>query len=149
MYSVDQATRACAAEIAKLHRELFPAGWDAASISALIDSPGVRCLIVRAETGDLAGILITRRAADEAEILTVGVAQRYQRQGVARAMMSTAFMQLAGEGVKSVLLEVAADNSKALELYRSLGFLECGRRRGYYETGRSEAADALVMERRQ
>ncbi|WP_324278452.1 GNAT family N-acetyltransferase [Blastococcus brunescens] len=44
-----------------------------------------------------------------------------------------------------VLLEVRADNETAQHLYRRRGFVEIGRRRGYYQ---SSGADAVVMRRK-
>jgi ribosomal-protein-alanine N-acetyltransferase len=45
-------------------------------------------------------------------------------------------------GADRMLLELAATNGPAVQLYRSAGFVEISRRRGYYRPG----VDALVME---
>ena len=44
-----------------------------------------------------------------------------------------------------VLLEVRADNDAAQQLYLRRGFVEIGRRRGYYQPS---GADAVVMKRK-
>jgi len=44
-----------------------------------------------------------------------------------------------------VLLDVKADNAAAQHLYRKRGFVEIGRRRGYYQPS---GADAVIMKRK-
>jgi ribosomal-protein-alanine N-acetyltransferase len=46
------------------------------------------------------------------------------------------------QGAEFVSLEVRTSNSTAISLYRQLGFVVTGRRKGYYENGE----DALLME---
>jgi ribosomal-protein-alanine N-acetyltransferase len=52
--------------------------------------------------------------------------------------MTAALARCAG---RTVLLEVAAGNKSAEELYRAFGFEEISRRRGYYADGE----DAVIM----
>jgi [ribosomal protein S18]-alanine N-acetyltransferase len=42
---------------------------------------------------------------------------------------------------------VAADNRRRGQLYRAQGFVDAGRRRGYYHHARGQAVDALVLRR--
>jgi len=98
------------------------------------------------EAGEPLGFLVTRRAADEAEIITIGTRPSMQRRGVARQMMDRQLMTLAAQGVRVVVLEVAASNTAAQALYSALGFGEAGRRKGYYHRP-SGAEDAIVMRR--
>jgi [ribosomal protein S18]-alanine N-acetyltransferase len=42
-------------------------------------------------------------------------------------------------------LEVAEDNAAAIGLYKKNGFVETGRRKGYYERPGANAVDALVL----
>jgi ribosomal-protein-alanine N-acetyltransferase len=44
-------------------------------------------------------------------------------------------------GGRTMFLEVATRNAPARELYRQFGFIEVGRRRGYY----ADASDAVVL----
>ena len=52
--------------------------------------------------------------------------------------------ETARRGVRSTLLEVAADNAPAQRLYAGYGFEPIGVRRGYYQPSNT---DALVMQR--
>ena len=46
-------------------------------------------------------------------------------------------------GIQRILLEVRAGNAAAQALYRRNGFIECGRRKGYY----GGVEDAVLMEK--
>ena len=78
----------------------------------------------------------------EFEIHTVGVDPAYQRHGIGRGMMER-MLDFAGDD-STVFLEVRTDNEPALQLYRSLGFVNVGLRRRYY---RMSGADAYTMRR--
>jgi ribosomal-protein-alanine N-acetyltransferase len=78
----------------------------------------------------------------EAYIQTIGVARSAQRHGLGRRMMHLLLGEAVRRGADTCWLEVRTDNAPAQQLYRTLGFVDRGVRRGYYEpTG----ADALVM----
>ena len=47
-------------------------------------------------------------------------------------------------GVSSLTLEVRASNYPAISLYEKLGFIQVGRRPGYY---RSPREDALILQK--
>ena len=55
---------------------------------------------------EIAGFILSRRAADEAEILSVAVARRRQGRGVARRLLDLHLRRLAGLGASTVFLEV-------------------------------------------
>jgi ribosomal-protein-alanine N-acetyltransferase len=126
-----------AAVMAALHGAAFPhEPWDEASFATLLGQPGVVGLL-----DPRGGILLLRVAADEAEILTIGVAVK--RRGIGRGLMEAGFARAQAMGAAVMHLDVAADNAAALRLYGALGFVEVGRRRGYYAGGR----DAILLTR--
>lgn len=124
-----------AAALATIHAAAFAPGerWRAEAFAELLASPGVGGLV------DGPGFVLVRKAGGEAEVLTLAVAPPGRQQGLGRRLLAAAVDALACP----VFLEVAADNAPALQLYRSAGFAECGRRRAYYGPGR----DALVLRR--
>ncbi|WP_341717592.1 ribosomal protein S18-alanine N-acetyltransferase [Micromonospora sp. FIMYZ51] len=81
---------------------------------------------------------------DEAWVQNIAVRREAQRRGVGRLLLEALLAEAAGLGVRSVLLEVAADNAPAQRLYASYGFEPIGVRRGYYQPSNT---DALVMQR--
>ena len=104
-------------------------------------------LAMALEAGQPLGFLLTRAAADEAEIIIIGSRPSIQRRGVARQLLSHHLMLLAANGIRHLFLEVAASNIPAQALYASCGFAEAGRRRGYYTDGTGGRIDALVLTR--
>ena len=130
--------------LAALHGACFAEGWDAASIGALFAIPGTRALIA-AEAGTPRGFILYRSAADEAEILAIGVLPDARRRGLGRHLVGAAENALAGAGICLLFLEVAEDDPAARALYGAAGFAELGRRAGYYRRAGGRACDALVM----
>lgn len=122
-----------AGDIAQLHAKLFDQPWDEASIKALLDHPASTSLIAVAGNPQLIkGFIIAQLAADEAEILSVGVSPDWQRSGLgARLLEGLCRASKRGEA-RRVFLEVAEDNAAARALYAKMGFKVTGRRKGYY-----------------
>ena len=79
------------------------------------------------------------------EILTMAVGERHRRTGIGGMLVHTLVEQLAEDNVERLFLEVAADNTAAFGLYRRHGFVETGRRKGYYHRPNAPAADALTL----
>ncbi len=97
------------------------------------------CLVAVAD-GRVVGFLVTRATAeDEGEILNVAVEPSFRRAGIGRILMET----LLEKDRKTWLLEVRESNYRAINLYKTLGFLPSGRRENYYH----EPAEAAIVMR--
>lgn len=131
--------------LARLHGEVFEEGWTERAFAELLATPGAEALIAL-EQGEPLGFLLTRSAADEAEVITIGTRPSLQRRGVARQLLAQQADRLAARGIRYMFLEVAASNAAAQGLYAALGFHEAGRRKGYYRR-RDGGEDAIVMRR--
>lgn len=136
---VTRAAALHAPVLAALHATSFETPWNEAEFQAVLSLPGALCLLGGDEP---CGFVLARTAADEAEILTIAVSPEHRRKHFGHAMLREAIEILRRENVRSLFLEVAADNIAALSLYRACGFAPCGERRGYYGDG---AKNALVM----
>jgi predicted transcriptional regulator/ribosomal protein S18 acetylase RimI-like enzyme len=130
--------------LAALHGACFTEAWDAAGIAALLAVPGTRALIA-AEAAIPLGFVLYRSAADEAEILAIGVLPAARRRGFGRRLLAAAEDTLRDMDIRRLFLEVAEDDPAARALYRAAGFVELGRRTGYYRRTGAPARDALVM----
>lgn len=134
------------AECARLHAESFAHPWAASEFeSLLIDSACVGEGLERNLT--LSGFILSRRALDEAEILTVVVDAGLRRQGFAQRLLVAHLARLASLGVAGLFLEVDESNVAALALYRRNGFVQVGLRKAYYARPDGTRANALVMRR--
>lgn len=118
--------------------------WSEQTWAAEIHGHDRRVWVVRSGAGDLLGVISCRLSGDTADLHRVVVASSERRRGVGTALVRHALADCRRAGVRRLLLEVRADNSSALELYRGLGFVEIDRRPGYYGRG----SDALVMRRK-
>lgn len=143
-----RAGRAQAGEIADLHRPLFDPGWDEAAIAALLDQPAALAFVAETEdAGTLAGFVLAQVAADQADLLSIGVRPSLQRRGLASRLLAVLVSELRALSVRQLYLEVAADNTAATACYRELGFTEAGSRKSYYARAAHAPADAIVMVR--
>lgn len=134
-----------AAAIASLHGSSFNRGWSETEVEQLL--AGRNTLTHRAMIGrTLAGFIMSRVAADEAEILSVAVSRKRRSKGLAARLLRLHLGRLAALGVRSVFLEVDPENQPARRLYRRAGFQEVGQRPNYYPKGATASA-ALVLRR--
>jgi len=137
------ATPAEAAAMAEAHGGAFEEPWREEDFEDLLDGAGIYGFVAKAEAP--VGVILCRVAAEEMEVLTLGVAPQARRRGVARGLMETALAAARRAGAKSCFLEVAVDNPAAVALYAGLGFRQAGLRRRYYDRGGGIFVDAHVM----
>jgi ribosomal-protein-alanine N-acetyltransferase len=143
--ALSEASAHDAAAIAMLHAASFRRGWSEQEVEGLLIERTV--LTHRAMTGSrMAGFIMTRLAADEAEILSVAVDSAWRGRGLARNLLHLHLRRLAGLGSRAVFLEVDENNAPAIRLYDRAGFHEISRRPNYY-TGAGKPAAALVLRR--
>jgi len=144
--SLSEAGPRDAAAMALLHAASFRHGWSDAEFETLLLDRDI--IAHRAMTaGALHGFIISRRAADEAEILSVAVASSQRGRGLAGALLQLHLRTLAGLGVRALFLEVDEGNEPARRLYDRAGFREVGKRPGYYRSAAGGPANALVLRR--
>jgi putative acetyltransferase len=78
--------------------------------------------------------------------LTIAVHEGHQRQGVGRALMNELLLWArSNPRVEKVELQVRSSNERAIALYRSLGFVEEGRKTRRLKFGPNEYLDDIYM----
>jgi ribosomal-protein-alanine N-acetyltransferase len=141
------AKPADAAALSALHGRSFAHGWSDGEFERLLADKAVIAHVARAGSrGAPTGFMLSRRAADEAEILTVAVAPAARGRGIARQLLARHLGRLAALGIVRVFLEVEDGNQAALQLYARAGFREVGRREGYYARAQGSGS-ALTLRR--
>lgn len=141
--AIAPAGAAAAGLLAALHQAAFPAApWNEPAMARLLAMPGAFALIATLDA-EPAGFVLARVAADEAEIVTLGVAPARTRRGIGRHLLAATAHEAARRGAARLFLEVAEANLAARCLYAADGFREAGRRRRYYPDG----SDAVVLAR--
>jgi ribosomal-protein-alanine N-acetyltransferase len=135
-------------ELAALHALLFDKPWDAAAFRGLLNHPGSTAFLARVgNVPDAVGFIIGQLAADEAEILSLGVTKAHQRHGIGQRLAEALGRAAKKAEARRLHLEVAESNAAALGLYRKMGFAETGRRKGYYAAAGKAPEDALTLAR--
>ncbi|MDQ6869606.1 MAG: GNAT family N-acetyltransferase [Pseudomonadota bacterium] len=136
------------AECAAIHATCFAYAWQEADFEQLFTAAGTFADgAIEAKEEHLAGFVLSRVAAGEAEILTLAVAPEWRRRGIARSLLAPHLSGLAAIQVTRLFLEVGAENTAARALYANFGFAEVGERKAYYRTAGAEMAGALVLRR--
>jgi ribosomal-protein-alanine N-acetyltransferase len=144
--ALSEASARDAAAFAALHAAAFRRGWSEDELEQLLLDRSV--VAHRAMAGrTLAGFIMSRLAAGEAEILSVAVAPARRGRGLARKLLDLHLRRLAGLGVTTVFLEVDEDNAPARRLYDRARFRDVGRRPAYYARHDAPPATALVLRR--
>lgn len=119
--------------------------WPRQSFASFIGRDGVTFIVAEDPRREgIAGYAVLIHVADEAEVLNLAVTEGSRRTGVGSALLESVLGSAYGEGVTTVYLEVRESNAAAHGLYEAHGFVEVGRRRGYYQ---EPEEDALILQR--
>lgn len=116
-WSIDQWWR----ELAQLHNHYF-----------VVETAGKLC--------GYAGLSVS---GCDADIQTIAIADSFQGKGIGRKLLDQLLDRSRELDVTFIFLEVRSDNTSALSMYASFGFLEISKRAKYYADG----ADALILRR--
>jgi len=130
-------------DLALLEAAAFgPASWGEDSVKASLREPNVATVLAFGQGGGLpAGFAMLMRAADEGEILSLGVAPLQRLKGVGDALLCEVLRIAVRAGLSKIFLEVDTSNAAARALYEKHRFQQIGERREYYRDG----ANAMVM----
>ena len=131
------------ATVAELERLCFSLPWDEDSVASELTNP-LSLWLVAEENGVLAGYVGSQSVLGEADMMNLAVKPEFRRRGVGEELVRQLISELKAGGVSSLTLEVRASNYPAISLYDKLGFIQVGRRPGYY---RSPREDALILQK--
>jgi len=135
-----------AGDCARLHAAGFAHPWSAEEVAGLISSSStLAAAALDPVNGRLRGFVLSRVAADEAEILTIAVDSAWRGKGVGRALLTENLRQAANAGARAMFLEVEPGNAAAVALYKRLGFTIVGERPRYYRGEGGARETAIVM----
>ena len=143
---VEAATPRDAPRLAELHGASFHRGWGEGEFERMLAERNT--LVHRLRLGrKTIGFAVSRMAADEAEILSIGIDPTHRGRGLSRDLLLTHLGHLAGRGIRTIFLEVEENNQPARRLYEWAGFSVVGRRERYYQEPGGQQLNALLMRR--
>jgi len=136
------AVQSDAHQMAALDAATASRPWRLEDFAAQGAQPGSLGAVAILSSGETAGFILCRCAADEIEIYRMAVDARCRRRGIGERLLRDTLEQARVRGITSAHLEVASSNRAAIELYRKLGFQQSYVRKNYYAESRD---DAVVM----
>ena len=124
----------------------FSVPWTANGFfTFLIREDALFLVAEKEETSEILGYCGIILSLDEGDITNVCVREADRRKGIGRKLVERLIGETAKRGASTWHLEVRQSNESAIRLYESLGFVQDGLRKGYYEEPKE---DAVLMSRR-
>ena len=89
---------------------------------------------------EIVGFAGIKIVLDEADLMNIVVKKEHRKKGIASSLLNKLFLIAKEKNLKSINLEVNANNLSAINLYKKLNFIEIGKRKNYYKD-----QDAILM----
>lgn len=119
-------------QVAAIEAASFSMPWSLRAFTETVQKENFRYYVAE-ETGEILGYCGFLYVLDEAEIPNVCVKESARKQGVGRKMLTVLTEEAKRLGMTVLYLEVRESNQAARRLYESLGFVENGIRKNFYE----------------
>lgn len=129
------------AQVAELERICFSDPWSEKSVAEELVNP-LSAWLVWVENGAVCGYVGSQTVLGETDMMNIAVSPEHRRMGIGEALIAALVEELKSRQSHCLSLEVRASNAPAIALYEKLGFIQVGRRRGYY---RNPKEDALIL----
>ena len=127
--------------VAQLETVCFSDPWSVTSIGSEVNNP-LSLWLVAVDGEQVIGYVGSQSVLGWADMMNLAVAPEYRRLGIGEKLVTELISQLKDNQVTCLTLEVRFSNASAISLYHKLGFVEVGRRPGYYHNPRE---DALIL----
>jgi ribosomal-protein-alanine N-acetyltransferase len=129
-------------QVVAIDQVSFSLPWPRSSFHfELTDNPASRCWVAERD-GRVAAMLVAWLIVDEIHIATIATHPDFRKQGIGEKLLLFTLQSAKDEGAVSSFLEVRENNAAALMMYRKFGYVESGRREGYYK---DNGEDAVLM----
>lgn len=125
-------------QLAELEKLCFSDPWSESAFEYELRNP-LSLWLVAADEQVVAGYVGSQTVMGEADMMNIAVAPSYRRQKIAEKLVLSLIEKLNEKDAKSLTLEVRVSNTPAISLYEKLGFIQVGRRPGYYRNPREDA----------
>ena len=126
-------------DILKLESECFNEPYSKELLLREVTLPITRIFVAQ-KGEEVVGYVFGWVVGETGELNRIAVKEELRKKGVGKRLLKEFIERIKEEGVKELFLEVRKSNTPAINLYKSFGFREVGRRKGYYKD-----EDALVF----
>lgn len=128
--------------VVQIEQQLFSKPWTKQDfINSMSDRHNIY-VVAEDEKQEIIGYCGIWGVLDEGQITNVAVRPDTQGQGIGYDMLSELLRIGRNEGLQQYTLEVRVSNSRAISLYKRLGFEEEGIRKNFYE---KPVEDGIIM----
>jgi ribosomal-protein-alanine N-acetyltransferase len=129
-------------QVVAIDQASFGLPWPPRSfLFELNENQAARCWVAELD-GRIAAMLVAWFIVDEIHIATIATHPDFRKQGIGEKLLSFTLQSAKEEGAISSFLEVREGNDAALNMYHKFGYVESGRRAGYYL---DNGEDAILM----
>ena len=127
------------AALYRLDQACFPAGisYSKTTLRYFLSLRSADCLVAL-QDAHIAGFILTEENPPLAHVITLDVAEKFRRRGIASALLLESERNLGLRGVRHVLLETAADNEAGVAFWKHHGYGIAATLKRYY-LGRLDA----------
>ena len=131
--------------VMRIERKIYLHPWTRGNFRDSLNA-GYSCWIYQFAQS-IVGYAVMMVATDEAHLLNLSIAAKWQRQGWGKKLLQQMVDLARQYRARAMLLEVRPSNVAALGLYQGFGFKRIALRRGYYPAG-ADREDAILLELR-
>ncbi|MDN5276824.1 MAG: [ribosomal protein S18]-alanine N-acetyltransferase [Clostridiales bacterium] len=125
-----------------IEKMCFSVPWSRQSFVLEVEKNRCARYVVAEHSGAVVGYGGMWLIVDEAHITNIAVHPLFRRKGIGEAILKALVTEAHRMGIDRMTLEVRASNIAAQSLYKKLGFVEVGVRKGYYSDNNE---DAIIM----
>lgn len=118
-------------QLNEIEQLCFHGSWTKEMLLEEINNP-LSVFAMAERNGMIAGFVLGRLVADEAELYQIGVHPDFRRSGAGSYLLDYFHMTLKVKGAVCCFLEVRSRNAAAIALYERFGYERISVRKGYY-----------------
>lgn len=130
-------------DIVKIEKEVFSDPWEKEFFEyELFENPFSHYFkMIIKETNEILGYIGFWITFETAQIANLAIAKKYQGRKLSKLLLADCIKRIELANCEKITLEVRVSNEKAINLYKSFGFVNVTVRKHYYNNGE----DAYLM----
>ena len=132
-------TEADLLRVFEIEQSCFSDPWTLNGFKDSLNEASAHLLVIEDNVCEIAGYACLYQVVDEGEIVNVAIDPKYRQQGYGAKLVRALVDLGLNLGAERFFLEVRKSNVAGQALYSSLGFEECGIRKGFYENPKEDA----------
>lgn len=124
--------------LAELEKQCFPQPWSEKALADELNNPSAVFRVALKE-GQVAGYVGMLHVLDEGDICNVAVFDCFRRQGIATTLIQNLLDYAEEQKLSFITLEVRESNVGAQKFYETMGFVNIGIRKNFYDEPKEHA----------